>query len=328
MDEKTKNPTLEIKEILDEIDSLDNQAGSDPELTKSYRQVLLGRLSSKFDLNPELRTKPNPSIVRAIGILAKENKAEITPELVYSTKGHDITPRTASGEGYLGGELYDRLSPESKNDIDKFMLSLLDVDRANQGKPFNSLEELAALTGISVDELRGAYGLLDGVDDGDSGIITHNLIDLDKDIGLNPSPASNAPEETDSDEVGEDEKNDDDEEDEDEAPKIPLIGRKPDEPYVLSDFYIARIKSDVGRVVSIVLETIPYVEKNAVYVIRNDDDRWSGGIHDITNKQEARRRGAVRRVYHTKLDGGQVDTDGVVRRINALLNMPFDKFNS
>lgn len=283
--QKSPSPTLEIKKTLDDLDALAREDNN-----PDYRHILLSRLGSIFETHPDLRNVPNPVVIRAMGLLAREDKAR-AEEVLYRTKTLDqIAPVTK-------GDLYERLSDASKEAVDQFMLDLLDGD--TKSTPLEGPEHLAELTNISLEDARGAYGVLDGIE-AQPGVVTYSLFDLQ------PTPAGEG------------------------TRSLNPEGSDPREsvPYVLSDFYIARTQQDeAGHIISIVLETIPYVPSNAVYVLRNDEGHWQSGIKGITNKRDTRGRGAVRRVYHTKDEQGNIDNEGVTRRINKLLAMPFDKFN-
>lgn len=293
--EQMPTPQKQIAHALSGLDKLSmmrKQPDFDQATAAEMEAGLVDTIDRILTNNPDIRNKANPVMARALVIQSLSKKAH------EKKLAERFPPKLVQGEPsiytelphHMRGEL-DQLYVDLTNEnIDQMYLDLLDSEMLKKKSVVVSdPEEASHQLGVEQSELEKAYGLLAAIDDqpAHDDIIEFVAIHFERpeSQGGEPIPDGDGPSST--------------------------QGR-----------YLGRVrKSAQEDIISIVLDAVPYIEDNAVYVLRNDDGAISSVEESFSSKKQARANGA-RRVFHRQETG----TAGVLKRINKLLLMSFESF--
>jgi hypothetical protein len=209
--------------------------------------------------------------------------------------------------GYSEDSVYNRLTPEQREFINDFYTSLLNPETINEvSEEVHSAKEAAERLGLTESEVRPAYGMLEAIEDGfveGDGRIEFRAFDLSKREA--------------SEDGGEDSDDDSDSSDRKSSAGGGLSG-------LIADKYIGRVRYNSENVaISLVLDVVPPLYGNAVYVTRNDDGRL-GDVEEMFDRKISKvelRAGGSRSLPHTR--SGEA---GLLKRINKALTMPYEHF--
>lgn len=295
------SPLDNLATILSEQKASNDMQAAYPDDPVDLHNAMKSELSQKafelFQRESEFFNGINSPLVLAGRQLAKEYKKTVEEAVgKYPTVAQQELKKARPG----WGEVYNSQSTETREKLDKLYINLLDEEiLSNNGVVVESPEEAAKVFGRNLEDVTEAYGLLSSLEEvlNEDDTISFMAISFEE---AKQIPRISADDDTDESNRGSD---------------------GSEAAYVLSEDYMARVRKDAeGKILSLVLDSVPPKESNAAYVLRGDDGRIKEV--DITTKKDLREAGA-RRVYHTKT--GQ---EGTVKRINRLLAMSFEDFNN
>jgi hypothetical protein len=284
--EQTPTPRQQIVNALTELDTLkamEQEPGFDKHSAHELEQEAISVIDGILADNTDLRHAADPVIARAFSIHGLSVKA-------HQKKLSERFPPKESPLKPLTYKVFENLSDSSLNGLHQLYLDLLDEEILKDSSVVvDNPEEAGRQLGLDASELEHAYGLLSAIDDKPA---PDDIIEFVAITFESPEPEDGEP--------------------------VP----DGEGPSSKQGRYLGRVrKSAAEDIISIVLDAVPYVEDNAVYVLRNDDNTISSVEESFPSKKKARENGA-RRVFHRKETGEA----GVLKRINKLLTMRFASF--
>lgn len=284
---ETKTPRHELSTILADYDSLEAMQKSDGETAD---QGLYEELQADIIKRAEALASEHPEQLTIPSPATLRLRALLGHRANQAAQTDFLPPAS----DYREGAFYKRLDAKQQELVDRLLEQMLDEDTLlENSNVVDSPQEAASRLDLETSEVEQAYGLLsaiqDKLDPGDN--IEFITVRFEEDPGTTGGTKTTP------------------------TPTAHPGG-------LLAESYIGRVRrSSTNKLVSIVLDAVPPKYGNAVYVLRNDDSSIDN-LHATTrSKPEMRARGS-RRVTHNDKTG----TDGVLKRINHLLNLPFDNF--